>query len=497
MDCGISRREFGGCMIVQTADNAFSTPKYIVSKVIGEGTHSTISSALTAATSGDTVFVKPGVYEEDLSLKVGVDITAFISDPWGSTPNVTIIGNAIFNTVGDVVISGISLKTNSNFFLSVGGGANGIITLFNCFFDCIDNTGISMNQGNPVNVFCRECKGDLKAAGISFASLTSAGSNITFSFCGFANTGRSILPTTATAGAISLSNSLFNSPIEVSLNASLSVYKSTINTSTINIGGPESVAFATKDTSTAVFTDSYVDGGHQPAISVDGTSHVKMRGMNSILSDNAVTVGGSGTLEYAPMCFPEVSNNGNVTVTTRVVTPIGRDVIVIGTINSFIDGVSALSMTEEGELNYPLHPAFSAVLNTDRVNVTGTGTVYQIIFDTEIFDQGNDFDLGTSTYTAPVSGKHRLSARANVKSGTNMIQVNMKLITSNRNYDNNFLLRPGSNAEEYTCEINQLVDMDAGDTAYVEIFSSGEVADTNTISGNINNLTAFSGNLEV
>lgn len=53
----------------------------------------------------------------------------------------------------------------------------------------------------------------------------------------------------------------------------------------------------------------------------------------------------------------------------------------------------------------PLQPAFSAFPNAAKTNVTGDGTTYTVVFDSENFDQGSDFD-GTSTFTAPVAGQY-------------------------------------------------------------------------------------------
>ena len=48
---------------------------------------------------------------------------------------------------------------------------------------------------------------------------------------------------------------------------------------------------------------------------------------------------------------------------------------------------------------------FSAYSNTAVTNQTGDGTVYTVVFGTELFDQGSNFD-GTSTFTAPVTGRY-------------------------------------------------------------------------------------------
>jgi len=63
------------------------------------------------------------------------------------------------------------------------------------------------------------------------------------------------------------------------------------------------------------------------------------------------------------------------------------------------------SVTEtNGQFNWPLQPAFRATLSADPTNVTGAGTAYTIVFNTEAFDQNSDFDATTGIFTAPVTG---------------------------------------------------------------------------------------------
>jgi pectin methylesterase-like acyl-CoA thioesterase len=98
-------------MALKTADNNFGVAKWIVSSAYSDGcTHTTIASALTSASSGDTIFVRTGTYTENLTLKAGVNICAFEGD--GYTPTVTIIGKASFSSAGTVCLSGLRLQTN-------------------------------------------------------------------------------------------------------------------------------------------------------------------------------------------------------------------------------------------------------------------------------------------------------------------------------------------------------------------------------------------------
>jgi len=75
---------------------------------------------------------------------------------------------------------------------------------------------------------------------------------------------------------------------------------------------------------------------------------------------------------------------------------------------------TVMSALDTGEITKPLQPAFLACVSTGSLlNKTGAGTDYTIVFATEIYDVNSDFD-GTSTFTAPVSGKYTLTSGVSV-----------------------------------------------------------------------------------
>src|SRR5579871_5213527 len=127
-------------MTQANAINYFSPTKWVVSKTSGEGTHTTIASAISSASSGDTIFIMPGTYTENITAGVGINLTAFDCDAF--TPNVTISGTLTLSSAGTVSVSGVNLKTNSAAALAVTGSAASIINLTNCNINCSNNTGI-------------------------------------------------------------------------------------------------------------------------------------------------------------------------------------------------------------------------------------------------------------------------------------------------------------------------------------------------------------------
>lgn len=130
-----------------------------------------------------------------------------------------------------------------------------------------------------------------------------------------------------------------------------------------------------------------------------------------------------------------------------------------------------LVVTSDGEITKPLTSAFLAVLDSTISNVTGDGTVYKVVWDTEVFDQNSDFD-GTSTFAAHVTGRYVFDC-ALLLSGvlTSHTSMYIRLVTSNRTYLFN-QVDPGnimSSGTEYGIAFSVLCDMDASDTAYINV----------------------------
>jgi hypothetical protein len=151
--------------------------------------------------------------------------------------------------------------------------------------------------------------------------------------------------------------------------------------------------------------------------------------------------------------------------------------------------------TAAGEVTMPLQPAFLAYKPGDTDNVTGDGTVYTLVFNTEVYDQNADYD-GTSTFTAPVTGRYHFSSNFNVMIlGAAHTAGYVGFITSNRNIYG-FSINPYamSNATQLVLSSSTYSDMDAGDTCYVTLAIAGG---TKTVRshGSADCITSFGGTL--
>jgi len=136
---------------------------------------------------------------------------------------------------------------------------------------------------------------------------------------------------------------------------------------------------------------------------------------------------------------------------------------------------TVMSALDTGEITYPLQPAFLAYPSVQIDNVTGDGTIYKIIYNTELFDQNGDFNTGTSEFTAPVAGRYFFSFVCSVGLLTAAHTLGLgSLVTSDHTYIGtymNYASTAGAGASNgiYTDSSSWIVPMDAGDVAYTTV----------------------------
>lgn len=134
-------------------------------------------------------------------------------------------------------------------------------------------------------------------------------------------------------------------------------------------------------------------------------------------------------------------------------------------------------ITSAGETTKPLQPSFLATTNEYELDKTGDSSVYSVAYATEIFDQGGDYN-GAGTLTAPISGRYRISANVlfNQLAAANTSGY-MKIVTSNRTYRscvmNYGAVRVTASGSANPGIISVLCDMDAADTAIIQVMISG------------------------
>lgn len=65
-----------------------------------------------------------------------------------------------------------------------------------------------------------------------------------------------------------------------------------------------------------------------------------------------------------------------------------------------------VALNSSNQLLLPTQPCFQAHLSADHNNVTGNGTTYKIICNTEDLDQANNYNTSTGEFTTPVAGTY-------------------------------------------------------------------------------------------
>ena len=147
----------------------------------------------------------------------------------------------------------------------------------------------------------------------------------------------------------------------------------------------------------------------------------------------------------------------------------------------------ALSADADGYLMAAVQPVFSAYVSANVPNVTGDGTAYTMIPNTEIEDRDGNYNPATGVFTAPVDGYYPFKALFSLYGiSASHTQATLQIVTSNRTYQ---CVYPNPGAIAYNGYFPWLMsvvaDMDAGDTAYlvITIFNGAKTA--SILGGNV------------
>jgi len=290
------------------ATNNYGPAKFIVSANTFEGTHTTIALALTAASSGDTIFIRPGTYTENLTLKAGVNLAAYGSDgiSGGSqASNVIILGKATATFAGSCSITGVCLKTNADFCISVTGTANTDIALINCYILANNNTAIeSTTTDAQSKISLWYCRVDSGTTGIGLCTNSGAGGIKVFQSQLENNSDTVTAATVSGSGYIDLFNSYCAWPITTSSTSRFNAqYSSFVKPLILNgTGGSEVIG-------------CQISSGASSCISV-GTGSTLTISSCTLNSSNTNAITGAGTLVMSAVALIGTGVATNVTTQT-------------------------------------------------------------------------------------------------------------------------------------------------------------------------------------
>ena len=271
------------------------------------GTYSTIQSAITAASAGDTVIIRPGQYTEDITLKNGVNLSGF-SNFGGSGGRTKIIGKMIDNGGGvNCTLTSLALQTNSDFCISLTG--SGVVVLANCRCDGTNNTIFSCT--NTSTIGCFNTSLNLTTTGVAIFTGANSGS-FQFNRVSGDNSGSSTAAS-STPGSVSISNSTFPFPMATTGAGTVNIFNSFIDNSPIN-----TTSLSTAGTGTSSISNSETRSGSASAISI-GTGTTVNLYKSTVNSTNTNPVTGAGTYKSDATTYSNTGVLPNTTTRTFAV----------------------------------------------------------------------------------------------------------------------------------------------------------------------------------
>ena len=274
------------------------------------GTHQTIAAAVTAASAGDVIFIRPGIYTENLTIAKNLTFFAYGGkNRYEENYAVEIVGKITIATNNTIIgFSNIKFTANGNNIAQITS-TDTKITFNGCFIDYTDQTAF-VTSGNLNNIHLNSCYATCIANGRLF-TMTNVGTfwiqesqiiDIT-----------SPLTSTHDTGSVFIQGSRVNVPIQCTTSGLIDIQNSFMGS---NVTPYTDRQYVSSTGAAAIYiANSNICSGTQAGLSVGATGIAYVT--NSEFNSSAVNVlTGAGTLYYGGIVFTGASVGHNVTTET-------------------------------------------------------------------------------------------------------------------------------------------------------------------------------------
>ena len=343
--------------------NPMSPSRWIVDPLGFNGTHTTISSAITSASQGDTIILLPGVYTENLSFtsKAQISIVAQSQgQDFGVYLQTVIKGKITHSASGQVYFENIHFVDNSDNIYSMTG-SNACLAFFNnCEFEMTHAVTaiVASNTSSSSSITLWNCRDGINNASATLFSISITdginGNFIVYDHFSI-NALFSTTTSTLTSGLMIARNSYFSYPITVASGGTCDWQGCEINTSAsinatcLTYAGTASI----QDFNNCTFRS-----GTASAVSVSVSGQANLNNC-TISSTNTNAITGAGTIKFSNISY---ENSAVVNTTTQVPFVISNNAIKVTAPGAYpytvlaTDEVVIVDTTSARTINLPASP---------------------------------------------------------------------------------------------------------------------------------------------
>ena len=274
--------------------DSYGLSTWVVNPNPGIGTHTTLGAAMASASSGDTIFMTPGLYGGAVNWTGNVAILAFPGTEFQGT--VVFNGTLTVNSPGFFQMSGINLLANGTTSINFTGGSTGQIYFTDCYFLAENGgTSISFSSNSSTNlVQLYQCSGNILDTSLMF-NCTAIGA-IEMYGCQIAATSTS--PSTISSGTFLSFGSELEFAIATSGSSAIQMYNVSM--------GDEAQNKTFLQISGSGVNEIYncsIISGTSACILVNSTLTI---GNCALLSNNVTVINGTGVVNIGGVTFPGI-----------------------------------------------------------------------------------------------------------------------------------------------------------------------------------------------